>query len=167
MVHFAPPHSAVGQCNGQALPVRTDEAFSAGRRRHFERRSLTALFLSLTRTICAEGDSITEPYLAAHNVILAHARAVSLYRSKYKLEQGGVIGMTLNLDWTDVRSTVVVSSSLVVSHWRSPVMSGPFRGSWHRESQVFGEKIPPAPCASLSDACDLCPISSHHCARDT
>ena len=34
-----------------------------------------------------------------HSVILAHARAVALYRKQYKSEQGGVIGITLNGDW--------------------------------------------------------------------
>lgn len=54
------------------------------------------------RQTCAEGDSFTETYLAGHNVINAHARAVSVYRQRYKLEQGGAIGMTLNLDWAEV-----------------------------------------------------------------
>lgn len=55
------------------------------------------------RKICAEGDSFTEPYLAGHNALNAHARAVSLYRTRYKREQGGMIGMTLNCDWAAVR----------------------------------------------------------------
>jgi beta-galactosidase len=37
-------------------------------------------------------------YQVAHNQILAHVRAVDLYRNKYK-EQGGVIGITLNSDF--------------------------------------------------------------------
>lgn len=34
---------------------------------------------------CAEGNSSTEPYIAAHHLLLAHASAVSLYREKYKV----------------------------------------------------------------------------------
>ena len=34
-----------------------------------------------------------------HNVILAHAAAVHLYRAEFKGSQGGQIGITLNGDW--------------------------------------------------------------------
>ncbi|EMD36781.1 glycoside hydrolase family 1 protein [Gelatoporia subvermispora B] len=46
-----------------------------------------------------EGDSSTEPWIAGHSVILAHAHAVQLYRSEFKAAQGGQIGITLNGDW--------------------------------------------------------------------
>jgi len=52
------------------------------------------------RSKCPEGDSSTEPYLCAHHVLLSHAAAVHEYRTKYKQEQGGEIGITLNCDWT-------------------------------------------------------------------
>eukprot|EP01018_Ginkgo_biloba_P014657 Gb_10041 [translate_table: standard] len=42
------------------------------------------------------GDSYTEPYLAAHNQLLAHASAVDLYRTKFQDKQGGVIGITVD-----------------------------------------------------------------------
>ncbi|RRT51571.1 hypothetical protein B296_00050520 [Ensete ventricosum] len=34
---------------------------------------------------CTVGDSTTEPYIAAHNFLLAHASVVSLYRTKYQV----------------------------------------------------------------------------------
>ena len=34
---------------------------------------------------CTRGDSTSEPYIAAHNLLLAHASAVTLYRKKYKV----------------------------------------------------------------------------------
>jgi beta-glucosidase len=34
---------------------------------------------------CADGDSATEPYIVGHNLLLAHAEAVSIYRSKYQV----------------------------------------------------------------------------------
>ncbi|OCH90163.1 beta-glucosidase 1B [Obba rivulosa] len=46
-----------------------------------------------------EGDSSTEPWIAGHSVILAHAHAVQLYRAEFKAAQGGQIGITLNGDW--------------------------------------------------------------------
>ncbi|KAK8990846.1 hypothetical protein V6N11_028804 [Hibiscus sabdariffa] len=36
----------------------------------------------------------TEPYIAIHNLLLAHATAARLYKDKYQAEQGGVIGMS-------------------------------------------------------------------------
>ncbi|KAI4331940.1 hypothetical protein L6164_016887 [Bauhinia variegata] len=48
---------------------------------------------------CTGGDTGTEPYLASHNQLLAHAAAVRLYRIKYKASQKGLIGITLNSNW--------------------------------------------------------------------
>lgn len=45
--------------------------------------------------------STTEPYLAAHNLLRAHARAVHVYRSKYQTQQQGQIGITNNCDWRE------------------------------------------------------------------
>jgi beta-glucosidase len=34
---------------------------------------------------CTAGNSTTEPYIVAHNLLLAHASVVSLYREKYQV----------------------------------------------------------------------------------
>jgi beta-galactosidase len=44
--------------------------------------------------------SKSEPYLAAHNLILAHAKAVNSYRNKFSY-QNGKIGITNNCDWRE------------------------------------------------------------------
>ncbi|KGN59489.2 hypothetical protein Csa_002346 [Cucumis sativus] len=44
---------------------------------------------------CSEGNSATEPYLAMHHSILAHASAANLYRTKYKDKQHGQIGISI------------------------------------------------------------------------
>ncbi|KAK9684495.1 hypothetical protein RND81_10G213900 [Saponaria officinalis] len=41
----------------------------------------------------------TEPYIRGHNIILAHASAVKLYREKYKKTQNGFIGLNLYASW--------------------------------------------------------------------
>ncbi|XP_047164203.1 beta-glucosidase 46-like isoform X2 [Vigna umbellata] len=48
---------------------------------------------------CSEGDSEKEPFVAAHNIILAHAAAVDIYRTKYQIEQKGSIGIVLQHEW--------------------------------------------------------------------
>ncbi|ESQ39706.1 hypothetical protein EUTSA_v10001184mg, partial [Eutrema salsugineum] len=47
---------------------------------------------------CYEGNSSTEPYIVAHNQLLAHAAVVDLYRTKYKF-QGGKIGPVMITRW--------------------------------------------------------------------
>lgn len=47
------------------------------------------------------GDSSTEPYLVAHNQLLAHAAAVDIYRKKFQDKQGGVIGITVDGEWAE------------------------------------------------------------------
>ncbi|KAG0457154.1 hypothetical protein HPP92_021997 [Vanilla planifolia] len=44
---------------------------------------------------CSSGNSIFEPYIVAHHVLLAHSSVVSLYRSKYQGSQRGSIGLNL------------------------------------------------------------------------
>nr|AFU61921.1 beta-glucosidase 2 [Fragaria x ananassa] len=46
----------------------------------------------------------TEPYLVAHHQLLAHAAAVSIYRSKYKDKQGGQIGIAVDCEWAEANS---------------------------------------------------------------
>ncbi|XP_027908292.1 beta-glucosidase 24-like [Vigna unguiculata] len=48
---------------------------------------------------CFGGDSGTEPYIAAHNQLLAHAAAVHVYKKKFQNTQKGLIGITLNSNW--------------------------------------------------------------------
>jgi beta-glucosidase len=36
---------------------------------------------------CTLGDSSTEPYVAAHNTLLAHASVFSLYKEKYQVSE--------------------------------------------------------------------------------
>ncbi|XP_022735952.1 LOW QUALITY PROTEIN: beta-glucosidase 13-like [Durio zibethinus] len=47
------------------------------------------------RRNCPAGDATTEPYIAAHYLLLAHATAAKLYKEKYQAAQGGQIGMSV------------------------------------------------------------------------
>ncbi|KAG2331980.1 hypothetical protein Bca52824_003160 [Brassica carinata] len=44
---------------------------------------------------CSSGNSSTEPYIVAHNLLLAHASASRLYKQKYKDTQGGSVGFSI------------------------------------------------------------------------
>ncbi|KAL6961688.1 Beta-glucosidase 44, partial [Sarracenia purpurea var. burkii] len=48
---------------------------------------------------CTTGNSATEPYIVAHNLILCHATAVQRYRAKYQEKQKGRIGILLDFVW--------------------------------------------------------------------
>lgn len=48
---------------------------------------------------CARGNSDAEPYVAAHNVVLAHAAAVQIYKTKYQSKQKGLIGIVMSTVW--------------------------------------------------------------------
>ncbi|KAM3354008.1 hypothetical protein ACQJBY_024928 [Aegilops geniculata] len=48
---------------------------------------------------CTVGDSTVEPYIAAHNMLLAHASATRLYREKYQAMQKGVVGLSTYSIW--------------------------------------------------------------------
>ncbi|KAK1398880.1 beta-glucosidase 11-like [Heracleum sosnowskyi] len=50
-------------------------------------------------TNCTKGNSSTEPYIVAHNIILAHAATARLYSEKYKAVQHGFIGLDLYAYW--------------------------------------------------------------------
>jgi beta-glucosidase len=44
----------------------------------------------------AGGDSAVEPWIVGHNVLVAHGRAVKLFRDHFKPKHGGQIAITLN-----------------------------------------------------------------------
>ncbi|KAF5447873.1 hypothetical protein F2P56_033390, partial [Juglans regia] len=50
---------------------------------------------------CTGGDSGVEPYVVSHNLLLAHAHAVEVYKTKYQASQKGVIGITHVCYWME------------------------------------------------------------------
>lgn len=44
---------------------------------------------------------VGKQYIAAHNLIKAHAEAWHLYNDKYRTKQGGLISITINSDWLE------------------------------------------------------------------
>ncbi|KAL7131049.1 hypothetical protein ABFS83_13G173700 [Erythranthe nasuta] len=53
----------------------------------------------LGHLICKTGKSSVEPYIVAHNILLAHAAAYRTYQTRFKERQGGIVGITLDAKW--------------------------------------------------------------------
>ncbi|KAL5100953.1 hypothetical protein RYX36_005280 [Vicia faba] len=53
----------------------------------------------LLHSLCRTGNSATEPYIVAHNVLLSHAMVADIYRKKYQKIQGGSVGISLDVIW--------------------------------------------------------------------
>ncbi|KAG0544420.1 hypothetical protein BDA96_02G274100 [Sorghum bicolor] len=84
---------------------------------------------------CNGGNSTTEPYIAAHHLLLAHASAVSLYREKYQAEQGGQIGLTL-LAWWFEPATQTPDDAAAAERMKE------FHIGWFMHPIVYGDYPP-------------------------
>ena len=78
------------------------------------------------------GNSSTEPYIAAHNALIAHALAVQTYRSKYQRSQGGKIGMTISSSYS------LPSNSSSLQDINATNTAVAFQYGWFADPQVFG-----------------------------
>ncbi|XP_057433800.1 beta-glucosidase 46-like isoform X3 [Lotus japonicus] len=81
---------------------------------------------------CNEGDSEKEPFVVAHNIILSHAIAVDLYRTKYQNVQGGRIGIIVSADWYEPISNST-ADKLAAERARS------FTLNWCLDPIIFGK----------------------------
>lgn len=81
---------------------------------------------------CTEGNSATEPYIVAHNLILSHAAAVQRYRQKYQAKQKGRIGILLDFVWYEPL-TKSTADQLAAQRSRD------FHLGWFLHPIVYGE----------------------------
>ncbi|CAI0468213.1 unnamed protein product, partial [Linum tenue] len=95
---------------------------------------------------CSHGDSETEPFIAAHNMILSHAAAVNLYRTKYQKEQGGSIGLVLNALWYEPISDSIEDQLAVeraLAFFMNWFLDPAIFGRYPKEMrQILGSKLP-------------------------
>ncbi|ONI35248.1 hypothetical protein PRUPE_1G525400 [Prunus persica] len=81
---------------------------------------------------CTSGNSSTEPYIVTHNLLLAHATAVRLYREKFQEKQGGQIGISLVGQYAEPYSESLLDRAAAIR-----VLD--FQLGWYMEPLVSGQ----------------------------
>lgn len=84
---------------------------------------------------CEKGNSGTEPYIVAHNLLLSHAAAVKVYKDKYQKSQKGEIGISLASHWFQPKDDTI--SSLKASRRMLDFFMG-----WYLHPIVYGDYPP-------------------------
>ncbi|GJC95414.1 glycosyl hydrolase family 1 [Colletotrichum higginsianum] len=99
------------------------------------------------RTKSPVGDSAREPWIVGHNLLVAHGRAVKVYRDEFKPTDGGQIGITLNGDATypwDPEDPEDVEASdrkieFAISWFADPIYFGKYPDSMRKQ---LGDRLP-------------------------
>ncbi|KAL3830118.1 hypothetical protein ACJIZ3_018920 [Penstemon smallii] len=92
------------------------------------------------------GDPGTEPYIAAHHLILSHASAVDIYRKQFQAVQGGKIGITNMSNWfeplNDTEEDKAAAQRAVDFMWgwfMSPIVHGDYPPVMRK---LVGKRLP-------------------------
>ncbi|XP_010922562.1 beta-glucosidase 1-like [Elaeis guineensis] len=80
----------------------------------------------------AGGNSATEPYIVAHNLILSHAAAVKRYREKYQAKQKGRIGILLDFVWYEALTSSTADQA-------AAQRARDFHVGWFLHPIIYGE----------------------------
>ncbi|XP_050371028.1 beta-glucosidase 47 isoform X2 [Argentina anserina] len=95
---------------------------------------------------CSSGDSEREPFIAAHNIILSHAAAVNIYRTKYQKKQGGSTGIVMNSIWFEPISSSLEdklaaerAQSFFFNWFLDPILHGRYPAEMH---ELLGDDLP-------------------------
>ncbi|RYP25455.1 hypothetical protein DL767_008373 [Monosporascus sp. MG133] len=93
------------------------------------------------------GDSSREPWIVGHNLLVAHGRAVKVYREEFKPKDKGEIGITLNGDYTypwdpeDPRDVEAADRKIefAISWFADPIYFGKYPDSMLKQ---LGDRLP-------------------------
>ncbi|CAA6657407.1 unnamed protein product [Spirodela intermedia] len=116
---------------GEALDnvQRTPYLLDTGLRRRPPRPGRCSI---LFRLFCRGGNSATESYIVAHNVLLSHAAVADIYRTKYKATQNGSLGIAFDVMW-------YVPSSNAPEDIEATQRAQDFQLGWFMDPLFFGE----------------------------
>ncbi|KAI1490843.1 family 1 glycosyl hydrolase [Biscogniauxia mediterranea] len=93
------------------------------------------------------GDSSREPWIVGHNLLVAHGRAVKVYREEFKPKDKGQIGITLNGDYAypwdpeDPEDVEAANRKIefAISWFADPVYFGKYPDSMRKQ---LGDRLP-------------------------
>ncbi|KAH7691087.1 Beta-glucosidase protein [Dioscorea alata] len=95
---------------------------------------------------CSSGDSMTEPFIAAHNIILSHALAANIYKTNYQIKQKGLIGIVMAVTWfeplRDIIQDYLASQralSFDIAWFLDPLVHGDYPSDMQ---QMLGLRLP-------------------------
>ncbi|XVF69419.1 hypothetical protein PTKIN_Ptkin11bG0080600 [Pterospermum kingtungense] len=95
---------------------------------------------------CSKGNSSTEPYMAAHNMLLANAAVSKLYKKKYQDKQHGLIGLNLFSYWfvplTNATEDIIATqraNDFYIGWFMHPLVYGDYPSSM---KGIVGSRIP-------------------------
>ncbi|GLT83242.1 hypothetical protein SLE2022_015430 [Rubroshorea leprosula] len=95
---------------------------------------------------CSSGDSEKEPFIAAHNVILSHAAAIHLYRTKYQEKQNGSVGIVMNAIWYEPFSNSLedrLAAERAIAFYMNWFLDPLILGKYPKEMQeILGSDLP-------------------------
>ncbi|GLU09529.1 hypothetical protein SLE2022_263840 [Rubroshorea leprosula] len=86
----------------------------------------------LLHLFCKAGNSATEPYIVAHNILRSHATVVDIYRNKYKAKQQGSVGISLDVIWYEPENNSAVDIE-------AAQRAQDFQLGWFIEPLIFGD----------------------------
>ncbi|KYK60055.1 beta-glucosidase [Drechmeria coniospora] len=99
------------------------------------------------RTKSPVGDGATEPWIVAHNLLVAHGRAVKVFRDEFQPANGGEIGIVLNGDavfpWDPADAADVEACErkleFSISWFADPIYLGDYPASMRDQ---LGDRLP-------------------------
>ncbi|KAG6547986.1 hypothetical protein Mapa_010808 [Marchantia paleacea] len=81
---------------------------------------------------CTESNNQQRRYISGHNILLAHATSVAIFREKYQASTGGIIGISLDIQWFEplTNSTADIKAAATALA---------FRGGWFMDPLFNGD----------------------------